>query len=72
MSPSCTGAGAQCRTGCGTAYRLMQRFHKPEYARKLGVYGREHIKNNFLITRHIENYLLTFLSIEHKGDIVYL
>jgi trehalose synthase len=65
-------SGILTRTIDGTAYWIKQLIHEPEYARKLGVNGREHIKNNFLITRHIKDYLLAFLSLEHKGDIVYL
>ncbi|MGB2868760.1 MAG: glycosyltransferase [Bacteroidota bacterium] len=56
----------------GTAYWIKQLIHEPEFARKLGVNGREHIKNNFLITRHIKDYLLLFLSIFHPQDVVYL
>lgn len=56
----------------GTAYWIKQLLHEPDYARRLGVNGREHIKNNFLITRHIKDYLLLFLSLYHRDDIVYL
>lgn len=35
----------------------------PEYAGRLGINGREHVKNNFLITRHIKDYLLLLLSL---------
>jgi trehalose synthase len=56
----------------GTAYWIKQLVNEPEYARQLGVNGREHIKNNFLITRHIKDYLLLFLSLFHHDDVVYL
>jgi trehalose synthase len=56
----------------GTAYWIKQLIHEPEYARKLGVNGKEHIKDNFLITRHIQDYLLLFLSLFFEGDIVNL
>lgn len=56
----------------GTAYYLKQLLNEPEYAKKLGENGREHIKNNFLITRHIRDYLLLFLSLYSQGDVVYL
>ncbi|MBI4548424.1 MAG: glycosyltransferase [Ignavibacteriae bacterium] len=56
----------------GTAYWVKQLLNEPEYARRLGINGKEHIKNNFLITRHIKDYLLIFLSLFHKGDIIYL
>jgi trehalose synthase len=56
----------------GSAYWIKQLINEPEYARKLGVNGKEHIKDNFLITRHIQDYLLLFLSLFFEGDIVNL
>ncbi|HEY7535885.1 MAG TPA: glycosyltransferase [Thermodesulfobacteriota bacterium] len=56
----------------GTATYLKQLINEPEYAQKLGVNGKEHIKNNFLITRHIRDYLLLFLSLYHKEEVIYL
>lgn len=56
----------------GTAYYLKQLLHEPEYARQLGVNGKQHIKENFLITRHIRDYMLLFLSLMNKEDIIYL
>ena len=44
----------------------------PEYARQLGINGREHVRNNYLITRHLKDYLLLFVSLMHEGDVVYL
>lgn len=54
----------------GTAYYLKQLLQEPEYAEKLGKNGREHVRTNFLVTRHIRDYLLLFLSVFHPGDIV--
>jgi trehalose synthase len=56
----------------GTAHWIKQLLHEPQYANKLGVNGREHIKNNFLITRHIKDYLLLFISLYREGDFIYL
>lgn len=56
----------------GTAYYLKQLLNEPEYASKLGLNGKEHIKNNFLITRHIRDYLLLFLFLYYEGDVIYL
>ena len=55
----------------GTAYAIKQLLANPEYARRLGENGREHVRQNFLITRHIKDYLLLFLAVEHTGDIIY-
>jgi trehalose synthase len=57
----------------GTAFALKQLLQNPGFANALGENGREHVRKNFLITRHLRDYLLLFLSLEHKGeDIVYL
>jgi trehalose synthase len=56
----------------GTAYYLKQLLNDPEYAQRLGLNGKAHIKNNFLITRHIRDYLLLFLSLYYTGDIIHL
>ncbi|MBM2840033.1 MAG: glycosyltransferase [Bacteroidetes bacterium] len=57
----------------GTAHWIKQLLNEPEFAKKLGQNGREHIKNNFLITRHIKDYLLLFIALSHRGkEVVYL
>ncbi len=56
----------------GTAYALKQLLTNPDYAKWLGENGREHVRYNFLITRHIRDYLLLFLALEHPGDIISL
>jgi trehalose synthase len=57
----------------GTAFTLKQLLQNPEYAKKLGENGRERVKKNFLITRHLRDYMLLFLSLYHKGEnILYL
>lgn len=65
-------SGILTHTVEGTAYWIKQLLNEPEYARGLGVNGREHIKNHFLITRHLRDYLMLFLSLYHAGDIVHL
>ena len=56
----------------GTAYWIKQLINEPEYAKQLGNERTRHIRNNFLITRHLKDYLLLFLSLFHKGDVVNL
>ncbi len=56
----------------GTAHFLKQLLNEPKYAARLGANGREHIRNNYLITRHIRDYLLLFIALFHEGDIIYL
>ncbi len=49
----------------GTSYWIKRLLQDPEFAKKLGENGREHVRQNFLLTRHIRDYLLLFLSLYH-------
>jgi trehalose synthase len=55
----------------GTAYYLKQLLNEPRYARELGINGRDHIKENFLITRHVRDYLLLFLYLLNQSETLY-
>lgn len=50
----------------GTAFWIKQLLNAPEYARRLGENGREHVRTNFLLTRHVRDYLLMFLFLERR------
>lgn len=52
----------------GAAYWLKQLLNEPGYARKLGENGREQVRQNFLLTRHLRDYLLLFLSLDQAGS----
>ncbi len=65
-------SGLLCHSVEGAAFAVKQLLSSPEYARKLGENGREHVRNNFLLTRHLRDYMLVFLSLYHPDDIVYL
>ncbi|MBN1937974.1 MAG: glycosyltransferase [Candidatus Aminicenantes bacterium] len=56
----------------GTAFWIKQLLNTPRFASRLGRNGREHVRANFLITRHIRDYLLLFLSLENKGNPIVL
>jgi trehalose synthase len=56
----------------GTAYAIRQLLGNPEYAKWLGKNGKEHVRNNFLITRHLKEYMLLFLSLDRPEDVIYL
>ncbi len=56
----------------GTAFALRQLLTNPDYARWLGQNGREHVRHNFLITRHLRDYLLLFISLNYPEDVIYL
>lgn len=65
-------SGLLCHSVDGAAFALKQLLNSPDYAKKLGENGREHIRNNFLLTRHLRDYVLLFLSLFSKQDMVYL
>ncbi len=65
-------SGLLSHTVQGTAYWIRQLLHSPGYAKRLGKNGKAHIKQNFLLTRHLRDYLLLFLSLEEHNDIIHL
>jgi trehalose synthase len=64
-------SGLLCYSVEGAAFALKQLLNAPDYARKLGENGREHIRNNFLLTRHLRDYLLLFLSLYQTENVVF-
>jgi len=65
-------SGLLCNSIEGAGFAIKQLLNSPEYAKKLGENGREHVRNNFLLTRHLKDYMLLFLSLYHREDVVYL
>lgn len=65
-------SGLLCHSIEGAAFEIKQLLNNPSYGKQLGKNGRDHIKNNFLITRHLRDYMLLFLSLYHGEDVVYL
>lgn len=51
----------------GAAFRIRQFLNSPEMAHRMGEKGREYVRNNFLITRQIRDYLSVWYAIENKG-----
>ena len=64
--------GLLCHSIEGAAFAIKQLLNAPEYARKLGENGREHIRQNFLLTRHLREYMLLFLSLYNDKAVVTL
>src|SRR4030042_374834 len=56
----------------GTAFDIKQLLANPDYAQWLGQNGKEHVRHNFLITRHLRDYLLMFIAQDYPGDIINL
>lgn len=52
----------------GTAVAVRQILNHPGFAKKLGENGKEHVRKNFLITRHMKEYMLSFLSLFYDDE----
>ncbi len=52
----------------GAAHRILQLLRDPERRRLMGENGYEHVRRNFLLTRHIKDYLLMMLAVDHLGE----
>jgi trehalose synthase len=53
------------------ASALVQLVKNPEWARTLGRNGHEHVKQNFLVTRHLAEYLMLFQSVFDPGEHIF-
>ncbi len=51
----------------GAAFRIRQLLNNPDMAKRMGEKGREYVRNNFLITRQVRDYLSVWYAAEHKG-----
>ena len=49
----------------GAANRVVELLGNPERRNAMGTAGHEHVKDNFLTTRHIRDYLLLMLAMDH-------
>jgi len=57
----------------GAAKRLSQLLTDRSLCERLGENGHLHVKQNFLLTRHVKDYMLVMLALEHpEEDIVFL
>ena len=64
--------GLLCYSVEGAAFDLKQLLTNPEYAQWLGRNGREHVRENFLITSHLKDYMLMFLALGYDSDVIQL
>jgi trehalose synthase len=52
----------------GCAFQMRYLLTHPEFARSIGMSGREHVKENFLMTTNVKRWLLLFRILEQtKG-----
>jgi trehalose synthase len=57
----------------GAGRRTLQLLGDPELGQRMGENGHEHVKQNFLVTRHVKDYLLVMLALDHRDqDVVNL
>jgi len=49
------------------AEKTLYLLKNPEEAEEMGRKGKEHVKENFLITRHLKDYLKLFLRLTHRN-----
>ncbi len=48
----------------GAAFHIRQLLHDPQLAKHMGEMGREHVRQNFLITRQAKDYLALWVALE--------
>ncbi len=51
----------------GTAFRIRQILNNSDMATRMGEHGREYVRQNFLITRQIRDYLSVWYALLSKG-----
>ncbi len=51
----------------GAAFRIRQYLNNPVMAKKMGRTGKEYVRNNFLLTRQIRDYLSLWYCSRHRG-----
>jgi trehalose synthase len=57
----------------GAARRIIDLLKNPKEAEEIARNGFEHVRNNFLLTRHLKDYLLLMIALERDGaDIIEL
>jgi trehalose synthase len=52
----------------GVASQIRYLLSHPDVAERLGGLGREHVRHNFLITRHLRQALLLMIGLDHPGE----
>ena len=60
--------GVLVRSIEGAAYQIRYLLSNPQIMKKLGEYGKEHVREKFLLTRNLRNYLLLFHILQHPGE----
>ncbi|HLG30224.1 MAG TPA: hypothetical protein VI387_08450, partial [Candidatus Brocadiales bacterium] len=57
----------------GTAHAIKFLLANPILAQKMGKNGQEYVRHNFLLTRHLKDYLTLFILVDRNAHgVVYL
>ncbi len=57
----------------GAAYRIRYLLNREKVRRRMGMAAREYVRSNFLITRHLRDYLALFCILDNIGEsIIYV
>jgi trehalose synthase len=52
----------------GAAHRIIQLLADRKLREQMGENGYQHVKQNFLLTRHVKDYMLVMLALEHPDE----
>jgi trehalose synthase len=52
----------------GAAARTLQLMSNPELCQRMGENGYQQVRQNFLLTRHVKDYLLLMLALDHPNE----
>ena len=52
----------------GCAFRIRYLLHRPESAKRMGQLAREFVRNHFLITRNVRDYLTLMILVDKPGS----
>jgi len=52
----------------GAANRIAQLLRDNKLRERMGANGYEHVKQNFLLTRHVRDYVMAILAMDHPGE----
>lgn len=54
----------------GTANRISELLRDGRLRERMAENGYQHVRQNFLVTRHVKDYLMTMLALDHPGESV--
>ncbi len=60
--------GLLCHSVEGAAWSIKKLLQEKDYARWLAKNAKEHVRLNYLLTRHLRDYLALFIALTHDGD----